>query len=882
MAIANEGGSNVSILLGNGIGSFNTAVNYTVGSAPQSLATGDFNQDGIVDLVVANYGGRSVSVLLGKGDGTFRIAVNYPTSSNYNPYFVAVGDFNGDGIPDFVAVNYYGASLFLGIGDGTFQTPASLTPGGYDYNSAVVADFNGDGKADLAVAGSSVAVLLGKGDGTFQSPIYYLTSGPYNGIVAGDFNGDGAIDLAVTNNLSGGIIQILPGNGNGTFQSSVTYTGVAQASTGLATGDFNGDGIADLAAVDGISGGNSGVAILLGGALPDLSVSEGHGAGFTQGKWVRRIRLPLATSARYRVRKLSAWWLHSPPFTATAISGNNWTCYLNTLTCTRSDALASGASYSPISVVVNIAPTLTGTVNASATVSGGGDSNTPNNTGYDTAFVRYLPAITMSSSPNPAVLGHAVTLSASVTSAATGKVTFYDGVAVIGVASVSAGQTALVTYSLGGGTHSLFAEYDGDSTYGPTRSSVVSETITEVSANGFNTHHLQFRDGLCRERRGPQPRWQTGCGDYYWKRYQRAAGERRWHLRSSCALHHNGSSPYHILIGDFNGDGNPDVVVSDYYFVYLLLGNGDGTFQPATTTSMSNAQSLAAADFDGDGRLDLAFLSNNIPVILFGNGDGTFQPAVAVANGGTNWTMLLVADMNADGKPDLVGYNGSVNVLLGKGDGTFQNPASYSDSTITNPSSIVAGNFNGDGKTDIAVLYWVGVEVLAGKGDGTLYSLAKSNLGGVPGSYAIAGDFNGDGKLDIAYSAYSFGGFYLELGNGDGYLPSGRGSFAQQLPGTHPGGRLQRRWQAGSGGPKHQHVHPEHLSKQPVFGADDRAQSQWQHHRREIGNLSDFGHQSGIPRPQRDRDRDGQSAVGAECDIHQRYQLALLSEHFDL
>ena len=273
LAVANEGSDNVSILLGNGDGTFQAAVNYGAGTDPDSVAVGDFRGDGKLDLVVANYYSNNVSVLLGNGDGTFQAAVNYGVSA---PTSVAVGDFNGDGKLDLAVANVFSeVSVLLGNGDGTFQAAVNYGAGA-EPAWVAVGDFNGDGKLDLAVANvdsNNVSILLGNGDGTFKAAVNYGVGTEPVSVAVGDFNGDGKLDLAVAN--YGSNVSVLLGNGDSTFQAAVNYGAGAEPAC-VAVGDFNGDGKLDLA-VANVATGN--VSVLLGNGDGTFQAAVNYGAG---------------------------------------------------------------------------------------------------------------------------------------------------------------------------------------------------------------------------------------------------------------------------------------------------------------------------------------------------------------------------------------------------------------------------------------------------------------------------------------------------------------------------------------------------------------------------------------------------------------------------
>jgi hypothetical protein len=242
-------------------------VSYAVGQIPFSVAVGDFNRDGRTDLVTANQASNDVSVLLGNGNGTFQPAVNF--AAGYGPRSVVVADFNSDGKPDLATVAGGTVSVLLGNGDGTFQTLKS-TVLGFGAWTIAVGDFNGDGKPDLAVTGqsNSVGVLLGNGDGTFQAAQSFAVGADSVSVVIGDFNGDGKPDLAVPS-VSQNCASVLLGNGDGTFQAAQHFA-VGASPWSLATGDFNGDGKPDLAVAN--AAGNS-VSVLLNAVQSTTAVS---------------------------------------------------------------------------------------------------------------------------------------------------------------------------------------------------------------------------------------------------------------------------------------------------------------------------------------------------------------------------------------------------------------------------------------------------------------------------------------------------------------------------------------------------------------------------------------------------------------------------------
>lgn len=256
VTVSNPGGatSNLAFLpIGNSSAHVNFALfPLTAGTNPVGLAQGDFNGDGKLDLVTANYGAANLSIFLGNGDGTFQPPHTISIGSDTRPVGIAAADFNGDGKLD-LAIGYdvqnsTGVSILLGNGDGTFQPIQDFAAGTRTYEM-VVEDFNGDGFPDIAVTNEAeghVQVLLGNGDGTLQAAVPYSVTSSAFYIQEADLNGDGNLDLVVSGEGSG-TISVLLGNGDGTFQAEATYTAGTSAQD-VAISDFDGDGIPDIIA----------------------------------------------------------------------------------------------------------------------------------------------------------------------------------------------------------------------------------------------------------------------------------------------------------------------------------------------------------------------------------------------------------------------------------------------------------------------------------------------------------------------------------------------------------------------------------------------------------------------------------------------------------
>ncbi len=803
------------ILLGNANGTFTAATQtafsaYTFGP----MVVADFNGDGKQDLAILDGDNNTVTILLGNGDGTFTVAPSSPATAANSKHLV-VADFNGDGIPDLAVSNLSSNSLniFLGNGDGTFTPVASSPAAASSSPSAIVAgDFNGDGKADLAVSdvySDTISILLGNGDGTF-APATSVHSGS-NGaaIVAADFNGDGKLDLAVgVAGVSGSpdSVTILRGNGDGTFSSPQTTQGTSStAITAIATGDFNSDGIPDVAVANSSSGTFT---IFLGSA-------GGTFTAFSQSP-------PASIYPSFEIA-------------AGDMNGDG-----------RTDLVLGNGSITTVSVFVT-EPTETATATASIALpasgqhlvdaSYSGDSNYNASTSGTLSLWGVPPAtttaltVTSAGSPVTSVTpGTAVTLTATVTAGATpvtsGQVDFCDATAtyctdihLLGTAQLSSNGVATFKFIPGAGQHSYKAVFVEDGfgasstsntaalNVGPAPAPVYTDTASIASNGQVGDYQLTGTVegfGGTAVPTGTVSFVDTSFGNTVLGTASLGSGTSGLGFRVSqtAAM---AQSPVSEVTGDFNGDGKTDIALlwnntassSGTYSVTILFGNGDGTFTAGPTTAATGVQSsprqMVAADLNGDGKTDLAILSWNFTssssqvTAMLGNGDGTFAtPQTSLANsqisvGGNFITgRIVAADFNGDGKIDVailgdsVSPNG-VTVLLGNGDGTFTAvPSNYVSNQGFN--LIATGDFNGDGIPDLVAINYTSpgsAIVLLGKGDGTFTPGATLTIGTFPNSIAV-GDFNGDGKIDLA-----FGENYAI----DVYLGKGDGTFAQ-APGS--------------------------------------------------------------------------------------------------
>lgn len=616
---SNSIANNVTVLLGNGAGSFGPARPFGLGGVvdPGSVALDDLNRDGRLDVVTANRISNSITVLLGNGSGGFGIPNSLSLGAGANiPFAIATGDFNLDLKVDVVTANYdtNNITVFLGNGAGGFGPPNTINMGGSFGKpySVAVGDLNGDRKPDLVVADASslstIKVLLGNGTGGFSVPDTFGLGGANNpfSVAIGDFNGDSKPDV-VAASISDNVTLVL-GNGAGAFGPPNTfYIGVNSGfPLSVAIGDFNGDGKRDVVTANSNT--------------DNVSLLLGNGGG---GFGVASI-FDLGATANFPIAGASA-----------DLNGDG-----------RADVVTANFGSSNISVLLANA---SGGFGAPNTI-GLADGLDPRSVAFgDFNLDGKLDIVTANSnSRNIALL-------------------LGNGFGGFGIAH---------TFTLGGpkiiDSESLaVADFNRDG------------KLDVVAVGYSNNITVLLGDGA------------GGFG-----------GPTLFDLGPLF-------STLFVAVGDFNGDAKVDVVTAnrEASSITVMLGNGAGGFGPPNTMSLGSGidpVSVAVADFNVDGRPDLVttnFNSNSLS-ILFGNGAGGFGPPNLISIGAeaSHPVFVTVSDFNGDGKLDLLTsnlYSSNISVFLGNGNGSFGFPKTFSLGGDALPYFVAVGDFNMDGRPDL-------------------------------------------------------------------------------------------------------------------------------------------------------------------------------------
>ncbi len=724
-------------------GSFASAVNFTVGAAPEMAAIGDVDGDGKPDLITANNGDNTVSVLQNIGapgsitSASFANRVNFAAGTV--PSYVAIGDLDGDGRPDVAATNAAGGSVSVFrntstvglINTGSFATKVDFTTGGVPQ-SVALADIDGDGKADMVVSGNSAGILVFRNVSSAGS----ITTGSFGGVAfstgarpwevaVGDIDGDGKPDL-VTANTDNNTISVLRNTSSsgsltsGSFAARIDYA-TDSTPMSIAIGDLDGDG------------------------LPDIAVPNYDSTTVTIFRNHPLLKPPVITSVSPNVAN---------PGTSVTITGSGFDTSVvnNKVFFGATRAVVTTASAGSLTVISPVSGTLA-PISVLDSVTG--------LSGYEQ--YAYLPKY-----DNSIYLSGTLNFVTKVdfTSLTTPQAVVFgdldgDGkadmvIANSGSAKISVYRNNSSSGSITGGSFAAKVDFT-------TGTAPANVRIADIDGDGK-------LDILVTN---------SGSASVSVFRNTAASGTITTGSFASKVDFTVGTTPFDLGVADFDGDGKPDIAVanSGSTNMSVLKNNGSAGFisfaAAANFTTGTTPKKIYAGDLDGDGKPDIAVTNNGTTTVsVFRNtattnivNSSSFAAKVDFTTGTAPWG-LTAADIDGDGKPELLVANqtsGTLSVFLNTAtsgaitSGSFASKVDFT--TGSSPRDFAVGDFDGDGKVDIGVANASSNTVSVFRntatsgtiGSGSLAAKSDFATGTTPLGIAI-GDLDGDGIPDIAVS----------------------------------------------------------------------------------------------------------------------------------
>jgi hypothetical protein len=674
------------------------------------------------------------------------------------------GDWNGDGKLDLAGSNRDGTvSVLFGYGDGSFASSAAYGSGlevllTQDGQTAIAtSDLNADGRLDLVVGHrelSSLAVLLGQANGTFTASATYAVEGNARAIALGDFDGNGIVDIAAASRA--GAVSVLLGKGNGSFGSRIA-TSTGDSPKSIAAADLNHDGHLDVVTVGDLE-----LAVLLGDGSGRFSKAQVYPSHLTHNSLVAadfdadgNADLALGGTCSpsfYKDTRIEILLGHGDGTFPSRIKhemGPN--CFEQIAVGDVNGDGAADVMSSPVSALLNkgdgsFLPSRISSKTSSGNLLGLGDWNGDGK--LDLAAGRNdWVAVFLGNGEGSFGSNDVYQAKFAPRSLALADLDRDGALDVVTVGTHQyhggTGRSAVsVLRNAGDGTFSDSGDYE---------TALYADSAATVDLNGDG-----LLDLITREQ-------DSNLGVLLGTGNGRFAQDVIWSAEKSLVA---------FATGDLNGDGHPDVVTaSDRQSssgqsdgtgaVSLLLGHGDGRLSRQSSWPIPAAPSdVIVLDADGDGRLDIALiLADSTVSVQLGKGDGSFRSGRQYRTGDGH-RGITASDLDQDGKVDLVTWGtDSVSVLFGSGNGSFKRPVAYAASA----AQLVVVDFDRNGTRDLVMTSTRGgITVLLGAPDATFKCAARYAVSSGMAGLGVA-DLNHDGRMDVATAAETGVNVFLNL-----------------------------------------------------------------------------------------------------------------------
>ena len=782
--IADPYGKSIGILLGRGNRRFHSMIAYSTGdnSFPMWVTLGDMNNDGRLDIVCANRYSDNIGILFGQDNGTFADIITYSTGTNTSPLSVAVGDINNDGRLDIAVSSLKGyVFIFLGHDNGTFILVTTLLSRTPVIISIVLANLNRDNYLDIAIAntfGYGVSIYHGYGNGTFALPIKYSCSSdcqPYNIIVA-DFNNDNISDIAATV-LNNDQVIVFYGYDNGSFTLARTYsTGSGSNPYGIAIADFDNNkqlrivvtlwNVGDIAVLTEYLAAEFIHDVICSTGSTSLPVSVAVG-DFNHDN---RSDVVVANSGTGTLGVLLGTDNGTFDKEMTYLVGIDSqpqyviTCDINK--DQKFDIVSVNSKFNSISTLMGRGD---GTFEDGRMYPTGKDSHPSSVTSGDLNNDGWVDLVVVNEGTNNIGILFGFNYSTFRSPEAYSS---DDNLGPVKIAVGDFNSDGFTDFAVVFCVSSSIGIYLGCDNG--------SFILTNIYLLGHRVEPFAIAVGDLNN----DSRVDIVVSDFQNNNIYVFLGYGNGSFAMVEIFSSGGSSPLSLAVNDLNNDQRLDIVIvnSDTDNVAVLLGYGNGSFSRPeiySTGQGSEPYCIVLCDLNDDNHFDILVANSGINTVgvLFGYGNGTFHDQVilsTVVSSRPYW--VAVGHFNNDDRLDIAVANlnhNNVGILLQNRNGTFASMTEYSTGSGSMPRSLDVGDFNNDNILDIAVVLQGihSIVVLFGMGDGRflLGTTYPTGIGSIPFMLAT-GYFNNDTRLDIAVSNHYTNNTLVFLGAGSEFL----------------------------------------------------------------------------------------------------------------